>query len=133
MKSRCYLCVAAILTIILAVVALPAQAEPRYADFIIVHTDDPEAQDPSMFGDYDTSIKAHTAVGKVMAVICRIATPRDAEFIYAPSESLFKASESLQLWGCPNADRETFKAARERYLAWKGGQPSYLPVIYASP
>ncbi len=85
-------------------------------------------QDPSMFGDYDTDVTAYTGVGKVMAAICRVATPRDSEYIYAPSERLFKASGDIQLWGCPNADRATFQAARERYQGWKADQPSTQPT-----
>ena len=80
--------------------------------------------DPSTCGDYDTSITASTAVGKGMAIICRVATPSGEEYIYAPSECLFKKSGNLQLWGCPNASGETFKARREAYLAWKETQPT---------
>ena len=121
-----YLLTTLILTVILAVSSIPLWASPQYEDYVIVQAEDPVAQDPSMFGDYDTSISS----SNLMSKICRLMTPLVAEYIYAPSEDLFKASEGLQLWGCPNADRESFKRARGAYLAWKK-RPSTLPVIYA--
>ena len=125
-----YLLMALVLAVVFAVSTIPVWASPQYADYVVVHSEDPVAQDPSMFGDYDTDIKAHTKVGLVMAAICRIATPRDAEFIYAPSESLFKASGGLQLWGCPNANGATFQAARERWQEWKDSLVSIQPLMY---
>ena len=124
MKTKCYLCASAILAIILLVASLPLQAH-SYGN------GDPAPVDPSLFGDYDTSTSAHTPLGLLAKGICRLATPIDVEFIYAPSEHLFAATNEIQYWGCPNASRATFQRARELFQEWRDRHPTVQPVIHA--